>query len=182
MTPRYQLNTADLPFDPTGARYVAPANHNPNPIPRARGRGDIIGNQAGGVPFLGAVVGRPGWNNSIENANPAVSNTNDALIERLKGGWWHNPYYMPPATGSGNISWTAAGPAPSMLNMKRITYRRLVGGSKSYMEGLHTNIPHQPRDLNGKTAMRPGRQNQLTVQTYRGQSFSSQTQVLTRLR
>lgn len=168
---------------PYGPRYVTPAS-NPAPVTRSRKQHAVYGVSNGGMPFQGRVRGTAGqrggagWqaNEDITRVSPP-GNVNDKLIQKERGGIFRNAYYMEPATASGNLSWTAAGPVPTLLNMRKRNLRPIVGGSQSDRWGMHTNIPLQPRDLAGKNKMRPGRQSQLTVQVYRGQSYSSTTRV-----
>lgn len=141
--------------------------------------GDERNNSQGGLAHTANILDRPGWQGKYEGASidRAPGNTNDTLIERTRSYMYRRPYYISPATASGNLNWTAAGPARDMPTTRfNRNWRPLVGGSHQNMWGWHTN-PSGARDnkLAGKSRMRPGKQNNLTVQRYRGQSYSQTT-------
>jgi hypothetical protein len=82
-------------------------------------------------------------------------------------------YYLPAANNW--VNWTAAGPIRRIIKEMNFTYRPIVGAPR--WKGLHTNIPIQPRDQAGRARMKARRQNRLTVQRYRGQTYSQTTQL-----
>lgn len=165
MTGRLRGNYATL--DP-GTLHTT----NPERVPRPAGQGDLYGQSRGGVAFKGRVIGRPGRAGEITTVQPP-QNTNATLIVRARGGYLRESYYLPPAQGMAN--WTAAGPARNTLRERNFTWRPIVAAPR--YKGLHTNIPIQPRDEAGRQAMRPRRQNRLTVQRFRGQTYSQTTQL-----
>ena len=128
------------------------------------------------------VLSRPGWQGAYEGSSidRAPGYTNDTLIRKTRGILYRKSYYIEPATGAGNLSWTNAGPVRD-LPTTRFTrnLRPIVGGSNQVHEGMHTTLPtgqHQSGgQLRGRTRMTPGYQNRLSVQRYRGQSFSQTT-------
>lgn len=147
--------------------------------------GSIYGHSTGGVVKDDRVYSRPGWQGAYEGASidRAPSGYNDTLVVRSRGLLFRKAYYLPPATGPGNLSWTAAGPIKDMPTTRFVrNLRPIVGGSNQDKEGMHTNLPTGQQQvggqLNGKTAMVAGRQNRLSVQRYRGQSFSQTTTAL----
>lgn len=144
----------------------------PNQVPRAHGQGDVYGQSRGGVAFKGRVIGRPGRAGEITTVQPP-QNQNTTLIVRTRGAYLRESYYLPPAAGW--VSWTAAGPARRIIKERNFTWRPIVAAPR--YQGLHTNIPIQPRDEAGRQRMQPRRQNRLTVQRYRGQTYSQTTKL-----
>lgn len=167
-------------------RLITGAATDPNPIRRRPNDvGTIIGHSPNDIhPLTPAVLSRPGWQGRYEGASVdrAPGNTNDTLIQRFRRYVARRPYYIEPALGSAELSWTDAGPAPDIVSFRFVrNIRPIVGGSHSDMWGMHTNIPTGQKAGNalpGKKRMVPGRQNRLTVQRYRGQSYSSTTTVV----
>jgi hypothetical protein len=107
------------------------------------------------------------------------NNTNDQLITRDRGVLFREPAYFMPPQGSAQHNWTADGPSRSIPTFRfNRNVRPLVGGGHRDMWGQHTNIDAaRQNQLEGKPRMRPARQSQLTVQRYRGQSYSATTQL-----
>lgn len=147
--------------------------------------GSLLAHSTGGEPEPDRVLNRPGWQGAYSGASidRAPSGYNDALIQRTRGVMYRKAYYIPPALGSQNLSWTAAGPIKDMPTTRFTrNLRPLVGGSNQDREGMHTNLPTGQRQvggqLAGRTRMTAGKQNRLTVQRYRGQSYSQTTQAL----
>lgn len=143
--------------------------------------GDMRNNSQGGLAPLPQVLSRPGWQGHLEGSSidRAPGNTNDDLITRTRGLVYRRAFYIAPATASGNLSWTAAGPAKDMPTTRfNRNIRPIVGGSNQHMWGMHTN-PTGTRDnaLSGKPRMVAAKRSQLTVQRYRGQSYSATTQL-----
>lgn len=157
--------------------------YNPNVIRRRpTDMGTIYAKSTGGPPPEERVLSRPGWQGAYDGATTdrAPSGYNDTLILRSRGIIYRKAYYLPPATGAGNLSWTAAGPIKDMPTTRfSRNLRPIVGGSNQDKEGMHTNLPtgqQQPGgQLRGRNAMVAGRQNRLSVQRYRGQSYSQTT-------
>lgn len=147
------------------------------------GEGDARNNSSGGVAPIGPVLSRPGWQGVMvgSSIDRAPGNTNDTLITRTRLYLWREPYYIPPAQAE--LSWTAAGPARSMPTTRfNRNIRPIVGGSNQEYEGAHTYLPTGQQggnQLKGRKSMAPGKQNNLTVQRYRGQSYSATTKVIT---
>lgn len=140
-------------------------------IPGGKGTEVGLGTSASGPPFSGRVLGAPGED---DINRPVYSGTqNDSSIRKDRGPWWHVEDVAPyPA----HREFTAAGPVRPELHMRTFSYRKWSGGSHQSHEGMHTQIPkQQPQLLSGKETMSRARQNRLTVQVYRGQSYSQTT-------
>jgi hypothetical protein len=154
----------------------------PNPL-RNRNIGDIIGNSTGGAVAGPAILDRPGWQGAYvgSSIDRAPGNTNDSLITRTRNYLYRRAYYIPPATGSAEFNQTLSGAVRDIPTTRfNRNVRPIVGGSNQNMEGMHTYYPtgqQAGNKLAGKTRMRPGKQNTLTVQRYRGQSYSETTVV-----
>ncbi|MGH7240420.1 MAG: hypothetical protein ACREHG_10230 [Candidatus Saccharimonadales bacterium] len=108
--------------------------------------------------------------------NPSVDraplNRNDTTEVKDLQPWFHDSYYIPPAQSQ--PSWTAAGPARHEMHISTFRLRQMAGKYGQNQEGMHTNIPRPVRS--GRIQMQAGRQrNFLTVQRYRGQSYSETT-------
>lgn len=164
--------------------YVFP-NYDPNVIRREpQNIGNARAQSTGGRPFQGAVLDRPGYQGLLDGSSidRAPGNTNDTLITRVREYVWRRAYSLPVATASANISWIDSGPTRDMPTTRfNRNIRPIVGGSNQVYEGMHTYLPTGQKgdsQLAGKKRMTPGRQNRLTVQRYRGQSYSSTTQVI----
>lgn len=147
---------------------------------RYAGADSIYGHSRGGTAGLPQVLNRPERQDFTQrtNYNPRA---NDTLIQKERDYLYRRPTYFPPGDGGGNHSWTNDGPAKDLPTFRfNRNYRPIVGGGHRDMWGWHTNIPtNQSRNaLEGKPRMRPGKQNNLTVQRYRGQSYSQTTQVI----
>jgi hypothetical protein len=107
---------------------------------------------------------------------------NVALDFRSRGTWWRENHFIPPAEP---IRWTDSG--PSRLNMRQNTFswRRGAGNSSTANKFIfgHTMLP-QPyaptfnRGANKAYVMSQPHDNRVTVQRYRGQSYSQTTQVI----
>lgn len=139
-----------------------------------RYRGTELDHSTGGAPFEGRVRGTRNIDRIDRGFAPG--NTNDREINKTRGPWYHRPYYIPP--GGFPINWTEAGPVRNELHMRTYTYRRESGQSFQFREGMHTMVPRQQaQQQNGKEKMTSARQNRLTVQRYRGQSYSNTTKV-----
>lgn len=147
--------------------------------------GTIYGHSPNDVhPLTPEILDRPGWPGEvlIDKKDFVPGITNDELINREREYVYRRPYYIPPALGPGNMSWPDSGPAKDLPTFRfNRNIRPIVGGSHAVDWGRHTNIPSGQKNgdqLAGKKKMRAGKQNRLTVQRYRGQSYSSTTQVL----
>lgn len=148
----------------------------------------VYGKSTGGPSEGGladSVLSRPGWQGAYEGSSidRAPSGTNDTLIQRQRGIMYRRARYQPPGEGGGTLSWTDAGPARDLPTTRfNRNWRPIVGGAHQYAEGQHTNLPTGQKQvggqLKGKSAMVAGRQNRLTVQRYRGQSYSQTTSVV----
>jgi hypothetical protein len=117
--------------------------------------------------------------------------TNDAEIVRDKVPWYS--ISDPPTVGDSWVNWTAAGPPRAELHMRNVTWRNMVGNSRSrfpYMPlsptgGMHTMIPSGPassrqtpqRFQSGNPQMMPARQDRLASARYAGQSYSQTTRM-----
>jgi hypothetical protein len=106
----------------------------------------------------------------------APQNTQDRLIYKDKRAWYHHS--KGPSLPVNIGAWDQSGPAPMSLRLKTFAFRDMAGWSGQRNEGLHTNIAFSPRTLPGRRAMTVRPQNRLTVARYRGQSYSSTTEVL----
>lgn len=142
-----------------------------HPVPGGKGS-DIAGRTSlGGPPFGGRVHGAPGED---DINRPVYAGTqNDNQIRKDRGPWWHVEDVAPyPA----KREFTKAGPVRPELHMRTFAWRQQSGDSFQSREGMHTEIPkQQPQLLSGKETMQRARQNRLTVQVYRGQSYSQTT-------
>lgn len=122
------------------------------------------------VPFDGAVMVN---RQSQAVRDLAPQDTLDDLVYKNKKPWWDTGNQLLPK----NIgNWTASGPQRPTIRLRTFTWRK--GSQGNLNRGLHTNISHSPRTLPGREKMVPGRQNRLTIARFRGQSFSSTTQIL----
>jgi hypothetical protein len=143
---------------------------------------DIIGNSTGGPPGFPPVLNRPQRQNFTEQAFIPNTGQNDQLIKRTRMYVYRNANAIPAGIGAGNLSWVAAGPAKSIPTVRfNRNIRPIVGGGHRSMWGQHTNIDSgqkQGNQLAGRSRMKPAGTNRLTVQRYRGQSFSSTTQTV----
>jgi len=149
-------------------------NFTPNPerVGRVNAEAALYGQSRGGVAFKGRIVGRPGRSGDIEQVQ-IPQNTNAVLIRRARGGYYRESYYLPAANNW--LNWTAAGPIRRIIKEWNFTYRPVVAAPR--WKGLHTNIPFQPRDQAGRARMQARRQNRLTVQRFRGQTYSQTTKL-----
>lgn len=142
--------------------------------------GTIYGHSRGGVAPQPEVLNRPTGQN-FDGLNRYRPDTNDKLIVRERGPVFRKPAYIPPGDGGGNHNWTADGPARDIPTFRfNRNWRPIVGGGHRDMWGQHTNLTTGQaagNQLAGKSRMRPGRQNQLTVARYRGQSYSQTTKI-----
>jgi len=154
--------------------------------------GTIYGHSRGLVPVNPRVLSRPdrngvgrdtegrltGWRDRV----PSIGN--DTLIIRQRAYLWRRQLdYIRPGDTPGNHSWVADGPIRDMptTRFNRNVAQKPGAGLHSMADwGLHTNIPTGQKignALAGKSRMRPAAQNRLTVQRYRGQSYSATTEV-----
>lgn len=145
---------------------------NPERVGRVHAEAALYGQSRGGVAFKGRVSGRPGRAGDGSTAQPP-QNTNAILIRRARGGYYRESYYLSPANNW--VNWTAAGPIRRIIKEWNFTYRPVVAAPR--WQGLHTNIPIQPRDQAGRARMQARRQNRLTVQRFRGQTYSQTTKL-----
>lgn len=147
-------------------RTGAVPSHNP-------GAGNERNSSTGGPEFAGPV----GTHRVDVTHTRFMGNSNDTLVVRDRGPWFHSSYYIGP--GSGVVNWTEAGPSRPSLHLHRFNWRRVAGWSGQTREGMHTMIPsNNPQLQSGKQRMQRTSQNMLTVQRYRGQSYSQTTKVL----
>lgn len=102
------------------------------------------------------------------------NNTLDDGVTKEKGAWWQHSNQSPKPVMLGD--WPASGPVSPTLRLRTFTWRRTSQGQRNF--GLHTNIAWSPRTLPGRDSMVARQQNRLTVARYRGQSFSSTTEIL----
>ncbi|MGA5128804.1 hypothetical protein ACPCTO_03255 [Streptomyces olivoreticuli] len=136
------------------------------------------GDGSGGAPLWGRVRGgRP----PLERVQgPAFANRSSDTETRLRGSYWRAGNYIP---ARDPLRWTDAGPIRMEMHQHVFTYRKWSGGSHSDREGLHTGTPVPIRakrtaGSNKPVRMARPRRTRLTVQQYRGQTYSSTTQVL----
>lgn len=160
-------------------RTYVMAIENPNIISRVPVNiANARNNSTGGPPFEGAVRNRPGVNHASFDRAPGM--LNDTEIVRQRNYLWRRAYAIPAAQAWHNP--LADGPTRDMPTTRfNRNIRPIVGGSKQSSEGMHTYLPTGQQgssQLAGKKRMMPGRQNRLTVQRYRGQSYSATTQVI----
>lgn len=146
-------------------------------------RGIVPSNNPGGGNERNLSQGGPPYEGPVVTLRPGVSydrapgNTNDTLIQYSRGPWFHQGYYIGP--GQGVVDWTKSGPSRPSLHMWRRTWNPTAGWSGQTNEGMHTMIPAQnPQLQQGKTPMQRYQRPFLTVQRYRGQSYSQTTKVL----
>lgn len=104
----------------------------------------------------------------------APMDTLDDMNLKNKSPWWDTGNEIKPI----NIGdWPASGPQRPSLRLRTFDWRKgSQPNSNGY--GMHTNIDFSDRTLAGHERMRRPQQDKLTVQRYRGQSFSSTTVVL----
>lgn len=139
--------------------------------------GTIYGHSTGGVESH-QIVTMP-QRQDFTQMNRVPTSYNDTLIERDRTYLYRRPSYYYPGDGGGNHNWTADGPAKDLPTTRfNRNIRPLVGGGHRDMWGQHTNIVMVKNGLTGKPRMRPGQQNRLTVQRYRGQSYSATTKLV----
>lgn len=169
-----------------GATVISPIldsyTSDPNIVTVARARvfGDKRINASGGVATA-QVHNRPFRQDFTQRNFTGGANGNDTLIVKTRDYLYRRPTYIKPGDGGGNHSWTADGPSRDLPTTRfNRNYRPLVGGGHREMWGQHTNIQSgakQGNQLVGKPAMRVAGQNRLTVQRYRGQTYSQTTQL-----
>jgi hypothetical protein len=140
--------------------------------------GDARNSSTGGVPFQGQVQQRPDRQN-FNGRDLAPSISDDGLIQKDRQYLYRRANYNLPGDGGGNHSWTADGPSKDMPTTRFIrNIRPLVGGGHRDMWGQHTDYATIGANaLVGKPRMRPAAKNNLTVQRYRGQSYSATTKL-----
>lgn len=136
----------------------------------------IYGKSQGGAPEH-QQVNRQYTNLDVQDRyNPSA---NDTLIQRKREYRYRRPIYF----GAANnwVNWTAAGPSRDLPTTRfNRNVRPIVGGGHRDMWGQHTNLDTGQaggNQLSGKPRMMPGKQNNLTVQRYRGQSYSQTTRL-----
>jgi hypothetical protein len=139
--------------------------------------GDARNNSTGGIA-TDRGRNRPERQN-FNQQNFQTPTTNDTLIQRARSYMYRRPVYYFPGDGGGNHNWTADGPARDLPTTRfNRNWRPIVGGSHQDQWGKHTNLAtgqKQGNQLAGRAAMRPAKQNNLTVQNFRGQSYSQTT-------
>lgn len=138
---------------------------------------DIFGNSTGGIAPQPAILNRPERQN-FTNMVRVPDKSNDDLIQRRRMYVYRNANATPAGLSAGNLSWVAAGPAKSLPTTRfNRNIRPLVGGGHRDMWGQHTNIDtgKGANQLTGRPRMKPAGTNRLTVQRYRGQSYSQTT-------
>lgn len=136
------------------------------------------GDASGGGPLWGRVRGGRGPIERIQG--PAFANYSTATETRQRGSYWRSGNYIP---ASEPLRWTDAGPIRMEMHQHTFTYRKWSGGSHSGRTGLHTGTPVPIESKRTKGSAKPAtmarpRRTRLTVQRYRGQTYSSTTQVL----
>ncbi|MER5542467.1 hypothetical protein ABT072_08410 [Streptomyces sp. NPDC002589] len=152
------------------------------PLPYAQPRYDRTtlrrSDASGGPPESGRVRGS--WGRIERVGGPVFANPSTAVEDRRRGPYWRVGNMRPPADP---IRWTDAGPIRTELHMDTFTWRRWSGGSHQDREGWHTGTPLAMRTTrtagsNKPRIMKRPRQNRLTQQRYRGQTYSATTQVI----
>ena len=109
----------------------------------------------------------------------------DKRIMRDRGPFYEKPRYVPPPATW--ISWTAAGPTRPELHMRNVTWRNMVGNSRSRFPvvdspttGMHTMGPAGTARTAARYVrtpqMRAPRQYRLAAGQYAGQTYSQTTQ------
>lgn len=145
-------------------------------MPYANGR-----TAAGGLPPEGIVRGgRP----PIEFIEPPPTRF-DSEVQKSRGPWFHTGNYIPLADP---LRWTDAGPIRPEMHFWTFAWRRGSGQYGRALEGLHTMLPkptkyqavdeQRRQSQPNRTIMKRPYQNRVTVQRYRGQSYSQSTTVL----
>jgi hypothetical protein len=134
------------------------------------------GPSEGGEPESGRLLG---GRRGTEHVQGPVS-VNDELTHRTRGPWYYAGNMRPP---SEPIRWTDSGPVRLEMHMRTQQWRRWSGVFGQDLEGLHSGNPlvqtqNRNKGSRKRAQMRAPRQNRLTVQRYRGQSFSQTTQTL----
>lgn len=136
---------------------------------------------AGGPPPEGVIRGgRP----PIEFIEPPDARF-DGQVQKARGPWFHCGNYIPLAE---KIRWTDAGPIRPEMHFWTFAWRRGSGQYGRALEGLHTMLPAPTKykqadearrqTAPNRTIMKRPYQNRVTVQRYRGQSFSATTRIL----
>lgn len=157
-------------------RLDALPGYNPEvAVPRvAHPWGNRIAHSEGGMAAVNRV-----YDHNFNQINRQPHYTNANLIDYERDYKYRRAYSVPPALASGNMNWQDSGPTKDMPTTRfNRNWRPIVGGGHRYMWGMHTNInAARGNQLEGKPRMRPAGQNRLTVQRYRGQSYSQGTQL-----
>lgn len=147
--------------------------------PKVGGQQIGLGEAGGEPPFEGPVESwfPPGDGTPISYRGQARPNDQLANFEmqpEAKIG------YARSNTAINTVNWTAAGPIRPALRMDTTRIWSEQGRQTRALEGLHTNAPvgvavtgRIYKERPGK--MQGGRQNNLALTTYRGQSFSQTT-------
>lgn len=110
----------------------------------------------------------------------------DGGIRRDRGPFFEQPQYIPPPVTW--ISWTDAGPRRPELHMRNVTYRNLVGNSKSrypVVDSPSTGMHSMGAAGTARTSqryvttpqMRTARQNRISPGQYAGQTYSQTTRL-----
>jgi hypothetical protein len=110
----------------------------------------------------------------------------DGELVRDRQPFYQRPVYVPPPVTW--VNWTEAGPLRPELHMRNVTWRNMVGNSKSRYPvvdtpttGMHTTGPAGvqrtvPRFVQ-TPQMTPARQFRLSPGQYSGQNYSQTTQL-----
>lgn len=122
----------------------------------------------------------------LETDTRYPGDANDDRIRRDRIPWY--PSDQRSGVGTGEVDWTAAGPARPELHMRNVTVRRMAGTDQTRAlanpvdptVGLHTNPAIRPsgnlqRYAAGVPVMRPARTDRLSPARYNGQSYSQTT-------
>lgn len=140
--------------------------------------GTLFGHSQGGIAPQPQILNRP-QRQDFNEMNREALTFNDTLIQRRRMYVYRNANAIPAGVSAGNISWLDSGPPKSLPSFRfNRNIRPLVGGGHRDMWGQHTNIvsgQQAGNQLAGRSRMKPAGQNRLTVQRYRGQSYSQTT-------
>lgn len=148
--------------------------------PRPSDEGTLFGHSQGGIAPQPHVLNRPELQNFTESNFGGAQDSNDTLIQRTRMYVYRNPNAIPAGLAAGNFDQTKSGPAKSLPTTRfNRNIRPIVGGGHRNMWGQHTNLNtgKAANQLKGRSRMKTGKQNNLTVQRYRGQSYSATTKL-----
>lgn len=105
--------------------------------------------------------------------DPPKNNENNFIDQSP---WYHKSYTKAHTVDPGD--WNASGPVRQALHFRTLRYRRFQGDFHSDSTGMHSRLPKNAvLKSNRPQTMAGGHTNLLTVNQYRGQSYSDTTLV-----